>query len=119
MSIVGLPFTSRTPKIKLSHHHKVTLKLFVLSIQDSSVPKVTIRLREAMDSYAQRTGEKMTYPILAERTGLARATLESIATRANYNATLHVLVALCEALDCNLQDLVELHRHPTRHRSSS
>ena len=61
-----------------------------------------------MDDHRQRTGERMTYELLAERTGLSRATLESIASRDNYNTTLSTIEKLCRALDCQPGDLLEL-----------
>lgn len=63
-----------------------------------------------MRAYRQRTGETLTYQKLASQTGLARWTLESIATRANYNASLRVIAKICGALGCTLDDLLELER---------
>ena len=67
---------------------------------------IEIRLREAMDAYEAKTGERLTYSDLADRTGLARATIESIAARTGYNASLKAIDALCEALRCPLSTLV-------------
>ena len=67
-----------------------------------------MKLREAMDEHRRRFGERMTYELLAERTGLSRATLESIASRDNYNTTLNTIEKLCRALDCQPGDLLEL-----------
>ena len=61
---------------------------------------IEIKLREAMETYRRRTGERMTYQKLAERTGLARSTLESIATRRDYNAGLSTINKICKALGC-------------------
>ncbi|MGD0192880.1 MAG: helix-turn-helix transcriptional regulator [Rhizomicrobium sp.] len=61
-----------------------------------------------MRAYKQRTGERMTYELLASRTGLSRATLESIGTRSNYNATLKVIARICGALDCSIDTLLEV-----------
>ncbi len=49
----------------------------------------------------------MTYRLLAERTGLSEATIESLATRANYNPTLATLSKLCEVLQCGPDELLE------------
>jgi DNA-binding Xre family transcriptional regulator len=68
---------------------------------------IEVRLREAMERYSNRTGERMTYSILSERTGLSRSTLESIATRSDYNATLGAVDKICEALGCTLAELLE------------
>jgi putative transcriptional regulator len=61
-----------------------------------------------MRAYTQRTGERMTYELLASRSGLSRATVESIGTRNGYNATLKVIARISGALDCPLDALLEL-----------
>jgi putative transcriptional regulator len=63
-----------------------------------------------MEQYRLRTGERLTYEILAERTGLSKATIESLASRKGYNATLDSIDLLCDVLECNLQDLLEHER---------
>ena len=67
-----------------------------------------VRLREAIKDYRRRTGERMTYELLATRTGLSRATLESLASRSDYNTRLSTIEALCRALDCQPSDILEL-----------
>ena len=67
-----------------------------------------VKLREAMDAYRERTGERVTYELLASRTGLSKATVESLASRDSYNATLNTIEKICQALGCNLNDLLEL-----------
>ena len=67
-----------------------------------------VKLREAMRKHRQRTGERMTYEKLAERTGLSKATLESVASRGNYNTRLSTIDKLCRALGCQPSDLLEL-----------
>ena len=67
-----------------------------------------VKLREVMEDFRRRTGERMTYEKLAERTGLSKATLESLATRDNYNTRLSTIEKLCRALDCQPGDLLEL-----------
>jgi DNA-binding Xre family transcriptional regulator len=69
---------------------------------------VRITLRKAMDRYAAITGERMTYPLLAQRTGLARSTIESLASRAHYNTRLSTIEKLCLALRCQPGDLLTL-----------
>jgi DNA-binding Xre family transcriptional regulator len=71
-----------------------------------------VKLREAMEEFRRRTGERMTYEKLAERTGLSRATLESLATRDTYNTRLSTIERLCRVLGCLPGDLLELN---TRH----
>lgn len=67
-----------------------------------------VKLREAMEDYRRRTGERMTYRLLAKRTGLSRATIESLATRPSYNTRLSTVEKLCIALGCFPGDLLEL-----------
>ena len=67
-----------------------------------------VRLREAMAEYWRQTGERMTYELLAERTGVARSTIESIAARETYNTRLSTIAKLCVALRCAPGDLLEL-----------
>lgn len=67
---------------------------------------IEVKLREAMDEYRRRTGERMTYQKLAARTGLARSTVESIATRSGYNASLATIDKLCAALGCTPGELL-------------
>ena len=60
---------------------------------------VAIKLREAIQRYKRRTRERMTYEILAERTGLAKGTLNNMGSRHGYNATLATIEKICLALD--------------------
>ena len=67
-----------------------------------------VKLREAMEDYRRRTGERMTYGLLAKRTGLSSATLESLGTRYTYNTRLSTIEKLCAALGCRPGELLEL-----------
>lgn len=67
-----------------------------------------IKLREAMDAYKARTGEKLTYQTLAKRAGLSKATLDSLASRNTYNTRLSTIEKLCLCLGCQPGDLLEL-----------
>lgn len=68
---------------------------------------IVVRLREVIRAYELRTGQKLTYAVLAERSGVARPTIESLASRGGYNATLTTIDKLCNALGCTLAELVE------------
>lgn len=70
--------------------------------------KMKIKLREQMAAYRARTGEALTYAQLAERTGLSRASLESLGTRSSYNATLATIERICRALECTPGELLEI-----------
>lgn len=64
----------------------------------------------------QRTGEHLTYGQVAERAGLSRQTVESLASRRDYNSTLTTVAKLCRALDCEPGDLLALRpRDPNEH----
>jgi len=72
-----------------------------------------VKLREAMEDFRLRTGERMTYKKLASLTGLSRATLESLASRDTYNTRLSTIEKLCRALECAPGDLLELGKKTT------
>lgn len=67
-----------------------------------------------MIAYRERTGEALTYAMLAERTGLSRFALESLGTRDSYNTTLDTVERICLALSCAPGDLLELERAEAR-----
>lgn len=71
------------------------------------MPRLRIRLRECLDLNAKRTGRRLTYPELAEKAGLSEETVQSIATRGDYNATLRTVERLCMALRVSPADLLE------------
>jgi DNA-binding Xre family transcriptional regulator len=67
-----------------------------------------IRLREAMETYRKRTGERLTYEKLAHASGLSISTLQSLAARPHYNTRLSTVEKLCLALGCKPGDLLEM-----------
>ena len=67
-----------------------------------------VKLREAMEDYRRRFGDRMTHEKLARVTGLSRATLESLSSRETYNTRLSTIDKLCVALCCDPGDLLEL-----------
>lgn len=77
-----------------------------MSIQDEVT--IEIRLREMMERYSAQAGERLTYAQLAALSGIAQTTIESIASRKDYNPTLKTLARLCVVLDCAPGDLLEL-----------
>ena len=72
-----------------------------------------------MLAYRRRTGEKMTYELLAERTGLAVGTLQNIGSRPGYNAGLATLAKICTALNTTPGDLLELIDDPPKAKPKS
>lgn len=77
----------------------------VLSIQNGVI---RIKLREMIEVYEQRTGQRLTYGQLAERTGLASETIQALAVRPTYNTRLSTVAKLCHALRCSPTELLEL-----------
>jgi DNA-binding Xre family transcriptional regulator len=69
---------------------------------------ISVKLREAMEAYRRRTGERLTYDSLAQKTGLSVATLQSLAARTTYNTTLSTVEKLCRSLQCSPGDILEL-----------
>ena len=78
--------------------------------------RIVIKLREAVLAFKRRTGERMTYDLLAERTGLAKGTLHNIGAERNYNATLRTIALICKELDVTPGDLLELIDDPPKAR---
>ena len=62
-----------------------------------------------MEVYRQRTGVRLTYEAIAERTGISVATLQSLAARPGYNTTLSTVDKLCSALGCSPGEILEFH----------
>lgn len=81
--------------------------------------RIRVKLREAMLAYKDRTGEKMTYKVLAEKTGLAAGTLHNMAASPNYNATLESITKICLALDVTPGDLLVLIKDPPQAKKTS
>lgn len=68
---------------------------------------IRMRLRDAMRRRERATGERLTYETLAKKTGLSRATIEAIGSRADYNPRISTIERLCAALDCTPADLLD------------
>ena len=78
---------------------------------------IAIKLREAIQRYKRRSRMRMTYEILAERTGLAKGTLNNIGSHDEYNATLATIEKICRALDVTPGDLLELIDDPPKRKA--
>jgi DNA-binding Xre family transcriptional regulator len=81
--------------------------------------RIVIKLREAVLAFKRRTGERMTYDILAQRTGLAKGTLHNIGSQRNYNATLNTIALICRELGVMPGELLEFVDEPPEPKSSS
>jgi len=69
---------------------------------------LTIKLRDAMEAYRRRTGERMTYGKLAKATGIAESTLKKIGSSLTHHTTLANIEKLCRSLSVTPGDLLEL-----------
>ena len=70
------------------------------------MPQARLKLRECMDLFEAHTGQHITYADLAEATGLSEATVQSIGSRPDYNATLAVIEKLCVALHVTPSEMI-------------
>ncbi len=75
---------------------------------------LTIKLRDAMEAYLRRTGQRMTYGKLTAATGIAESTLKKIGSSLTHHTTLANIEKLCRALDVTPGDLLELIDDPTK-----
>lgn len=66
--------------------------------------QLRFNLRMALEDYEARTGIRLTYESLAQRTELSLDTVKSMASREDYNATLRNVASICEAIKCNPKD---------------
>lgn len=80
---------------------------------------IVVKLKEAMLAYQRRTGEKITYEGLAQKTGIAAGTLQSIGSRQNYHPTWENVEKLCLALDVPLHEMLELIPDPPKPKRAS
>ena len=69
---------------------------------------IIIKLKEAKLAYERRTGKRLTYGQLAERTGIPKDTLSAMGTRKNYNASLARLSIICRELAVTPGELLDL-----------
>ncbi len=75
---------------------------------------LVVKLKDAMEAYRRRTGQRITYAELAERTGISHATLRTIGSVLAYHPTLANIERLCKALDVTPGDLLEVIDDPPK-----
>ncbi len=75
---------------------------------------IVVKLRDAMEAYRRRTGQRMTYVRLAERTGISHSTLRTIGSDLAYHPTLANIERICKALDVSPGDLLEIIDDPPK-----
>ena len=68
---------------------------------------ISVKLRTAMAAYRRRTGKRLTYKVISEKTGISLATLQSLGARPGYNTRLSTIDKLCGLLKCDVCDLLE------------
>lgn len=68
--------------------------------------RLSIRLKEAIQVYKQRTGCRLTYKMLSVETGLSLSTIQSMATRKGHVTSLRNIEKLCIFLGCTPGDLL-------------
>ena len=73
---------------------------------------IRFRLRQCMELYERRTGRRITYPELADQSGVSEDTIESIGSRRNYNTTTDTLQAICRVLGVSPCDLIAWESEP-------
>lgn len=69
---------------------------------------IRIKLKQLLDDKAYREGRRITLNEVSAQTGIARATINRIANKADYNTTTDNIDVLCRYLDCTPCDLIEL-----------
>lgn len=75
---------------------------------------IILKLREAIEAYRRRTGERMTYQRLSEATGIAKGTLQQMGRKLDYHPTLENVEKLCLALDTPLGGMIEIVPDPPK-----
>ncbi len=75
---------------------------------------LVVKLKDAMEAHRRRTGQRMTYAELAERTGISHATLRTIGSVLAYHPTLANIERICKALDVTPGDLLEVIDDPPK-----
>jgi transcriptional regulator with XRE-family HTH domain len=75
---------------------------------------IRVKLREAMEVYRLRTGERVTYESLARMSGVGEGTLRSIGGRLGYQPNLATVESICRALGVPLHDMLEMIDDPPK-----
>jgi putative transcriptional regulator len=70
--------------------------------------RIRFYLRTLIAEYSDRTGERLTYSDLYEKTGVSTNTLSHMVNNVQQMVALNVLERLCDFFDCELHDLMRL-----------
>ena len=79
---------------------------------------IRLKLREAMERYRLRTGQRLTYAGLAKLSGVGEGTLSSIGSRPGYNVTIGTIEKICRALGVTPGDLLEVIDDPPKKKAT-
>lgn len=79
---------------------------------------LVVKLREAMEAYRRRTGVRVTYTTLAERTGISESMIRKIGGIIGYHPTLEDIEKLCVVLGVTPGDLLEVIPEPPKLKAS-
>lgn len=69
---------------------------------------IGFHLRTLIAKHEDRTGERLSYRDLADKTGISTTTITALANNARELVSLRVLESLCDFFDCELHDLMRL-----------
>jgi transcriptional regulator with XRE-family HTH domain len=75
---------------------------------------IRVKLKESMETYRLRTGQRITYADLAKMSGVAEGTLNSIGSRLGYQPNLATVERIARALQMPFQELLEQIPDPPR-----
>ncbi|MGD8453012.1 MAG: helix-turn-helix transcriptional regulator [Phycisphaerae bacterium] len=75
---------------------------------------ITVKLKDAMEAYRRRTGERMTYAKLSQLTDISQSTLRKIGSVLSYHPTLSNIERICVALDATPGDMLEIIPDPPK-----
>lgn len=79
---------------------------------------LVVKLKDGMEAYRRRTGERITYEKLAEKTGISHSTLRTMGSDLKYHPTLANVERICKALDMTPGDLLEIIDDPPEPKPS-
>lgn len=81
--------------------------VFYKNYSERSLLLLRYRLRELMADYQYKTGERITFGELSQKTGIHRATLSRIANQKGYSTVTDNIDKLCDFFGCTVSDLME------------
>lgn len=75
---------------------------------------LVVKLRDAMEEYRRRTGDRMTYPKLSDQTGIAVSTLSKIGSDMGKHTTLANVEKICTVLGVSTGELLVIIPNPPK-----